>query len=83
MDCGPHPRPVPCIRCPSISLPVHGSDGPYRGRYDDPTLRDWARRFLAWRGAGLDAYCYFDNDEAGHAARDALRLVGMIADEGS
>jgi uncharacterized protein YecE (DUF72 family) len=27
---------------------------------------------------GLDVYCYFDNDEAGYAAQDALRLQQMM-----
>lgn len=29
---------------------------------------------------GLDAYCYFDNDEAGYAFKDAVRLARMVRD---
>lgn len=58
---------------------LHGPDGPYRGRYDGRTLAGWARRLAAWQRSGRDAYCYFDNDEAGYAAGDALRLSFMLA----
>jgi uncharacterized protein YecE (DUF72 family) len=33
---------------------------------------------LAWRKAGLDVYCYFDNDEQGYATQDAKRLMGRV-----
>ena len=62
---------------------LHGPDGPYQGQYDGRTLAGWARRFRPWRDAGLDVYCYFDNDEAGHAAQDALHLTTMISDSGA
>jgi len=58
---------------------LHGPDGPYRGRYDGRTLAGWARRFKIWSDEGLYVYCYFDNDELGHAASDAHRLIDMIA----
>ncbi len=57
---------------------LHGPDGSYRGRYDGRTLFGWARRLCAWRQAGIDVYCYFDNDERGYAAEDARRLLDMI-----
>jgi uncharacterized protein YecE (DUF72 family) len=56
---------------------LHGPDGPYRGRYGPQRLAGWAGTFSAWRKKGLDVYCYFDNDEAGYAAQDALRLKQM------
>jgi uncharacterized protein YecE (DUF72 family) len=57
---------------------LHGPSAAYQGSYDDRTLRGWAERFHGWQGEGLDVYCYLDNDEAGHAARDALRLKAML-----
>ncbi|HUC18261.1 MAG TPA: DUF72 domain-containing protein [Acetobacteraceae bacterium] len=53
---------------------LHAPDGPYRGCYDGRALGGWARRLRAWQRSGLDAYCYFDNDEAGYAATNALVL---------
>jgi uncharacterized protein YecE (DUF72 family) len=57
---------------------LHGPDGPYKGTYDGRTLAGWARRFRRWLNDGRDVYCYFDNDEAGHAPLDALRLKEML-----
>jgi uncharacterized protein YecE (DUF72 family) len=57
---------------------LHGPDGPYRGRYGARRLTGWAGTFSAWLEEGLDVYCYFDNDEAGYAAQDALRLRQML-----
>jgi uncharacterized protein YecE (DUF72 family) len=36
------------------------------------------RRWRTWLKEGLDVYCYFDNDEAGYAAQDALELARMM-----
>lgn len=61
-----------------VYVRLHGPGGPYRGTYDEGTLSWWATRFLRWQREGLDVYCYFDNDEAGYAARDASRLRGLL-----
>jgi len=57
---------------------LHGPDGPYRGRYGAERLAGWAGAFSAWLREGLTVYCYFDNDEAGYAAQDALGLQQMM-----
>ena len=57
---------------------LHGPGGPYQGSYDDAALAAWAERVLAWRAAGVSTYCYFDNDDSGHAPRDALRLARLV-----
>ncbi|MFW6151121.1 MAG: DUF72 domain-containing protein [Chloroflexota bacterium] len=57
---------------------LHGPDGPYQGQYDEGTLRDWAGVLHDWAGQGKDVFCFFDNDEAGYAAQDALRLKQMV-----
>ena len=59
---------------------LHGPDCPYRGRYGAERLAGWAGTFSAWLKEGLDVYCYFDNDEAGYAVQDALRLQQMITE---
>ena len=53
---------------------LHGPGAAYQGSYSEQALRDWARTFSDWLDAGHDVYCYFDNDEAGHAAANAARL---------
>ncbi len=61
-----------------VYLRLHGPGGPYRGSYDAGALAAWARRILTWRKAGLDVYCYFDNDEQGYATQDARRLMELV-----
>lgn len=57
---------------------LHGPGSAYQGSYDGRTLDGWARRFLHWRDRGITVFCYFDNDQKGYAALDALRLTEMI-----
>lgn len=57
-----------------VYVRLHGPAGAYQGQYDDATLADWAGTFSRWSKKGHEVFCYFDNDEAGYAARDALRL---------
>ncbi len=61
-----------------VYIRLHGPDGPYRGRYDARVLRKWANKCTAWSRSGHDVYCYFDNDEKGYAAQDALRLHAAV-----
>jgi uncharacterized protein YecE (DUF72 family) len=61
-----------------VYVRLHGPDGAYRGSYDGRALYGWVRRFRGWRDDGRDVYCYFDNDEKGYAARDALRMKEML-----
>jgi uncharacterized protein YecE (DUF72 family) len=50
----------------------------YRGSYSDEVLAGWAERARRWAGDGKEVWIFFDNDEAGYAVRDALRLSAMI-----
>lgn len=59
---------------------LHGPGGKYQGCYSASTLRQWARRIAAWRGLRA-IYIYFDNDQAGYAAHNALELKRLIAEE--
>jgi uncharacterized protein YecE (DUF72 family) len=57
-----------------IYVRLHGPGGKYQGSYSEEALADWAHRISSWRRAGHDVYIYFDNDQAGYAAHNALRL---------
>lgn len=61
-----------------VYVRLHGPAGPYRGDYDAQTLAGWAESCRTWAREGKDVYCYFDNDEAGFAPQNALRLQQMV-----
>lgn len=61
-----------------VYIRLHGPEGAYRGRYGRRRLRPWAERITGWRQQDLTVYCYFDNDEAGYAVRDALELKDLL-----
>jgi uncharacterized protein YecE (DUF72 family) len=63
-----------------IYIRLHGPNGPYQGSYDNRTLAGWAGALSTWSGQGKHIYCYFDNDEAGYAAQNALSLHSMLQD---
>jgi uncharacterized protein YecE (DUF72 family) len=56
----------------------HGPGGRYFGRYETADLQAWAERLAAWRAAGRDVYCYFDNDIKSAAPMDAAVLKGLV-----
>lgn len=62
-----------------VYLRLHGPKGPYQGCYDRPTLAGWAEAIQGWAAQGKEVFCYFDNDEAGFAALNALELQEMLA----
>jgi uncharacterized protein YecE (DUF72 family) len=64
-----------------VYIRLHGPDGPYQGRYDVQTLSGWAGALSAWSKQNKEIYCYFDNDQAGFAAQDALKLQEMMNKE--
>lgn len=57
---------------------LHGPEGAYAGSYSDSALAWWATQLRAWQAEGLTTYCFFDNDQQGHAAIDALRLQHLL-----
>jgi uncharacterized protein YecE (DUF72 family) len=58
---------------------LHGPAGKYQGSYDNKTLGSWACRIKEWRRDLKAVYVYFDNDDSGYAARNALRLRELVA----
>jgi uncharacterized protein YecE (DUF72 family) len=61
-----------------VYIRLHGPGGPYQGRYDPRTLAVWAEAIAAWNRQGREVFCYFDNDEAGYAAQNALQLQDLL-----
>ncbi len=57
---------------------LHGPEAGYSGDYGSEALEGWARQLREWAERGLDAYLFFDNDEAGYAARDGLLLKELL-----
>lgn len=53
---------------------LHGPGGRYQGSYSDEALAGWAKRIEKWRRELRAVYVYFDNDQAGYAAHNALKL---------
>jgi len=64
-----------------IYIRLHGPSGPYQGQYETVVLEEWAVDFSVWAKEGKEIYCYFDNDEAGYAAQDALKLKAIVERE--
>ncbi len=59
---------------------LHGpAAGKYQGSYNEARLRTWARQIQAWSRELKAIYVYFDNDQHGYAAANALALKTMIA----
>ncbi len=65
-----------------VYIRLHGPDGPYQGEYGDKILRAWAKKCVKWSSEGKDVYCYFDNDQKGYAAKNALKLKQMTEKPG-
>jgi len=61
-----------------VYVRLHGPGGPYQGQYTTEVLAGWAGAFATWASQGKKVYCYFDNDEAGYAAQDAMNIQEMI-----
>jgi uncharacterized protein YecE (DUF72 family) len=59
---------------------LHGPGGKYQGSYPRATLRRWADRIAAWSADLKQIHVYFDNDQAGYAARNALTLKELVAE---
>ena len=61
-----------------VYIRLHGPGAPYQGYYDAAALDRWACAIADWHTAGLDVYCYLDNDEAGYAVQNALALQDRV-----
>lgn len=57
---------------------LHGPvAGKYQCSYSKAQLREWARQIEQWSAKLKAIYIYFENDQAGYAAQNALGLRKM------
>lgn len=61
-----------------VYIRLHGPGDSYQGKYGVKGLRPWANRCAEWADDGKDVFCYFDNDQAGYAVKDALELQKLV-----
>ena len=62
-----------------IYVRLHGPEAnKYQGSYNEDRLRSWARQIEVWARTQKAIYVYFDNDQAGYAAQNALTLKNMV-----
>ena len=57
---------------------LHGPGARYQGSYSKAVLRSWAQRIADWKDL-RSVYVYFDNDQAGYAAQNAIELKRMVS----
>ncbi|MCF8079829.1 MAG: DUF72 domain-containing protein [Desulfobacterales bacterium] len=61
-----------------IYVRLHGPGDAYQGRYEKSALAAWAGAFSTWSDQGKEIFCFFDNDQKGFAAVNALELKEMV-----
>jgi len=61
-----------------VYIRLHGPGEAYQGSYSHRDLQGWAGAISEWVRLERDVYCYFDNDQRGYAAGDAMRLKNML-----
>lgn len=61
-----------------VYVRLHGPKRAYRGSYSSKTLRNWVKDFNRFAKKGKEIFCYFNNDEAGHAILNALTMKQML-----
>lgn len=64
-----------------VYLRLHGPGLKYQGSYPDKTLAMWAKQVRDWEAAGKMVFVYFDNDQAGYAAYNAMTLQEMLGEK--
>jgi uncharacterized protein YecE (DUF72 family) len=58
---------------------LHGpGEGKYQGSYSDAILQKWSGQIRDWARSLAAIYVYFDNDQAGYAAKNAMTLKEML-----
>ncbi|MBV9986543.1 MAG: DUF72 domain-containing protein [Chitinophagaceae bacterium] len=76
-DLAGHQSPLE-VTADFIYIRLHGPGNKYQGSYSDAALEQWAAFCKQWRKKGKGIYVYFDNDQEGYAAFNALRLQQLL-----
>jgi uncharacterized protein YecE (DUF72 family) len=66
------------LTAPFTYVRLHGPGNAYQGKYSDSALCQWAKMIERWISEKRSVYFYFDNDQAGFAAENALQLSCMV-----
>jgi uncharacterized protein YecE (DUF72 family) len=62
-----------------VYVRLHGpSANKYQGSYSKPDLKKWAKRCCEWQSQKKRVYVYFDNDQEGYAALNAVTLKALV-----
>jgi uncharacterized protein YecE (DUF72 family) len=77
-ELGHHVSPAQ-VTADFVYVRLHGPGKKYQGDYNDATLQLWADRCAGWQKKALDVFIYFDNDQNGYAAKNAIKLKELIA----
>jgi uncharacterized protein YecE (DUF72 family) len=74
-----HTSPI-IVTANIVYVRLHGpSPNKYQGSYTRSTLKKWAKQCIKWQSERKKVYVYFDNDQEGYAAFNALTLKELIA----
>jgi uncharacterized protein YecE (DUF72 family) len=63
-----------------VYVRLHGPEEKYQGSYTLRALEKWADHCREWSEKEKDVYVYFDNDQEGFAAFNALQLRDLLND---
>lgn len=61
-----------------VYLRLHGPHGDYSGKYPSKVLIKWAKKITGWQNEGKEVFCYFNNDQAAYAVKNAQSLIGYL-----
>ncbi len=61
-----------------VYIRFHGAENLGAGGYSDEKLKEFAKNIKNYYDQGKEIFCYFNNDEAGYAVKNALKLKELI-----
>jgi uncharacterized protein YecE (DUF72 family) len=77
-ELGGHISPLK-ITANYVYIRLHGpTQNKYQGSYTKTILKKWARLCIEWQSQRKNVYVYFDNDQHGYAAFNALMLKDLV-----